>query len=275
MLIVASDITTEVYYSRVTERFKQAKLSQGEIDADSALQLYAAPLVLGYYAVSERRGEMTWASPNEGTVHYAQASDLVVALVQLEPDEALVQRFLDVVCELIEIVCGPLASYVLGKRSANHRQIGQLLDRACSSVLTDQLPPLLYPERVFLSQQIHKSTMEPLAKLWTGLDAIMAILSHSRVVRSFRLRGNMTPGCIRLLSSMYVELASPTVLFLPTQHGKRMFLAEQVEVYKDINLLVLSPLRPDEGERTVLADLYHWEELLLHLSRHRDKRGTQ
>lgn len=274
MLIVASDITTEVYYSHVTERFKRAKLSQNEdeIDADTALQLYAAPLVLGYYAISERRGEMSWSSPNEGTVYYAQASDLVVALVQLEPDEALVQRYLDVITELIEMVCGPLASYALGKRSPNHHQIGQLLDRACSSVLqSDQLPPLLYPERVFLSQQIHKSTMEPLAKLWTGLDAIMAILSHNRVVRSFRLRGNITPGCIRLLSSIYVELTTPIVLFLPTQHGKRMFLAERVDLYKDIDLLVLSPLRPDEGERTVLADLYHWEELLLHLSRHRDQ----
>ena len=87
----------------------------------------------------------------------------------------------------------------------------------------------MYPERVFLSSQISKSTMEPLQKLWTGQDSIIAIICQSKVIRSFRLRGNITPSSIRVLIGMYKSLETACVLFIPTQHGKRMFLAERVE----------------------------------------------
>ena len=52
MLIVASDISTEIYFSRVSQQFRQAKLEFEGFDGESALQLYAAPLILGFYAVS-------------------------------------------------------------------------------------------------------------------------------------------------------------------------------------------------------------------------------
>ena len=43
---------------------------------------------------------------------------------------------------------------------------------------------------------------------------------------------------------------------------------EKIEVHENIDLIVLSPIKSDETERNFLSDLYHWEELLLHLSRH-------
>ena len=52
MLIVASDISTEIYFSRVSQQFRQTKLEFDGFDGESALQLYAAPLILGFYAVS-------------------------------------------------------------------------------------------------------------------------------------------------------------------------------------------------------------------------------
>ena len=52
MLIVASDISTEIYFSRVSQQFRQAKLEFDGFDGESALQLYAALLILGFYAVS-------------------------------------------------------------------------------------------------------------------------------------------------------------------------------------------------------------------------------
>jgi hypothetical protein len=73
MLIVASDISTEVYFSYVTEAFKREKLEGDEsFDPDSRLQLYAAPLILGYYAICERDGSSKWESPQEGTIYYTQ-----------------------------------------------------------------------------------------------------------------------------------------------------------------------------------------------------------
>ena len=104
------------------------------------------------------------------------------------------------------------------------------LNQAASALLDGaSIPPLMYPERVFLSSQISKSTMEPLQKLWTGQDSIIAIICQSKVIRSFRLRGNITPSSIRVLIGMYKSLETACVLFIPTQHGKRMFLAERVE----------------------------------------------
>ena len=84
MLIVASDISTEIYFSRVSDEFQKEKLATIEgFDEDSALQLYAAPLILGFYAISERDGSNVWESPQEGSVFYTQASDLVIMVVQL------------------------------------------------------------------------------------------------------------------------------------------------------------------------------------------------
>ena len=151
-------------------------------------------------------------------------------IVQLKPDSELVDKYLEIVSELIEMICGPLASYALSKRSNSGKQLTMLLDQA-ASVLFDgsSIPPLMYPERVFLSSQISKTTMEPLQKLWTGQDSIIAVICQSKVIRSFRLRGNITPSSIRVLIGMYKSLETACVLFIPTQHGKRMFLAERVE----------------------------------------------
>ena len=98
-----------------------------------------------------------------------------------------------------------------------------------------------YKERVFLSNQIHKSTMEPLQKLWTGQDSIIAIICQAKVIRSFRLRGNITPSSIRILAQIYTAITTPTVLFIPTQHGKRMFLADKVEIFDSIDMLGQGP----------------------------------
>ena len=51
-------------------------------------------------------------------------------IVQLEPDEELVDKYLEIISELIEMICGPLASYALAKRSNNGKQLTMLLDQA-------------------------------------------------------------------------------------------------------------------------------------------------
>ena len=54
----------------------------------------------------------------------------MVMIVQLEPDEELVDKYLEIISELIEMICGPLASYALAKRSNNGKQLTMLLDQA-------------------------------------------------------------------------------------------------------------------------------------------------
>ena len=90
MLIVASDISTEIYYSHISSEFEEAKLSGNQdFDRDSRLQLYAAPLILGYFAVSERNGDTKWTSPQNDVVHYSMASDMVLLVIQLENNQEL------------------------------------------------------------------------------------------------------------------------------------------------------------------------------------------
>ena len=136
MLIVASDISTEVYFSYHSDAFRREKLDGDDnFDPDSRLQLYAAPLILGFYAICERNGSSMWESPQEGRIYYIQAwvmqcesrlkiasvstlrkaSDLIVMIVQLEEDEILANRYLAFFAELIELICGPLASYSLSR----------------------------------------------------------------------------------------------------------------------------------------------------------------
>ena len=154
MLIVASDISTEIYFSRVSEEFQKEKLATIEgFDEDSALQLYAAPLILGFYAISERDGSNVWESPQEGSVFYTQASDLVIMVVQLVKDEQFAEKYLEIVAELIELICGPMASYSLSKRSANQYQLSELLNRAADDLLSgSDIPPLMFPGKWSLSK---------------------------------------------------------------------------------------------------------------------------
>ena len=79
MLIIASDISTEIYFSFVSATFESSKLNgNSDFDPDSRLQLYAAPLILGYFAVSERSGTSEWTSPQGDVVYYQMASDMVL-----------------------------------------------------------------------------------------------------------------------------------------------------------------------------------------------------
>ena len=271
MLIVASDISTEIYYSHISSEFEEAKLSGNQdFDRDSRLQLYAAPLILGYFAVSERNGDTKWTSPQNDVVHYSMASDMVLLVIQLEDnqDELLAGKYLTFMTELIELLCGPLASYSLSKKSSNQIELNEILSAATESFLSNPLPPLMLPERVFLSNQLHKSTLESLQKIWSGSsEYISALVCNSKVVRSYRLRGNFTPSTIKILCQL--DIPKPRILYVTTQHGKRMFLAQRIAVYSGIYLLILSPVRSEESEKTFLSDLYLWEDLLLHLSRHR------
>jgi len=109
MLIVASDISTEIYYSHISSEFEEAKLSGNQdFDRDSRLQLYAAPLILGYFAVSERNGDTKWTSPQNDVVHYSMASDMVLLVIQLEDnqDELLAGKYLTFMTELIDFYDG-------------------------------------------------------------------------------------------------------------------------------------------------------------------------
>ena len=270
MLIVASDISTEIYYSHISSEFEEAKLSGNQdFDRDSRLQLYAAPLILGYFAVSERNGDTKWTSPQNDVVHYSMASDMVLLVIQLEgnQDELLAVKYLTFMTELIELLCGPLASYSLSKKSSNQIELNEILSAATESFLSNPLPPLMLPERVFLSNQLHKSTLESLQKIWSSSsEYISALVCNSKVVRSYRLRGNFTPSTIKILCQL--DIPKPRILYVTTQHGKRMFLAQRIAVYSGIYLLILSPVRSEDSEKTFLSDLYLWEDLLLHLSRH-------
>ena len=51
MLLLVSDVSTEVYYYRMTDDFRNTKENNPNLDEESWVQLYAAPLVLGYYAI--------------------------------------------------------------------------------------------------------------------------------------------------------------------------------------------------------------------------------
>ena len=55
MLLVASDLSTEVYFYRVSEAFKKSRQKESDnlenFDEESWVQLFAAPLCLGYYAI--------------------------------------------------------------------------------------------------------------------------------------------------------------------------------------------------------------------------------
>ena len=272
MLIVASDISTEIYYSHISSEFEEAKLSgnQSDFDLDSRLQLYAAPLILGYFAVSERNGDTKWTSPQNDVVHYSTASDMVLLVIQLEDaqDELLAAKYLTFMTELIELLCGPLASYSLSKKSSNQIELHEILSAATTAFLSScSFPPLMLPERVFLSNQLHKSTLESLQKIWSSSsEYISALVCNAKVVRSYRLRGNFTPSTIKILCQL--DIPKPRILYVTTQHGKRMFLAQRVAVYSGIYLLILSPVRSEDSEKTFLSDLYLWEDLLLHLSRH-------
>ena len=67
MLILASDESTEIYYYHVTDAFleKKGRRNYESFDEASWVQLYAAPLILGFYAICERSGEPRWVSEFE------------------------------------------------------------------------------------------------------------------------------------------------------------------------------------------------------------------
>lgn len=105
MLLVASDVSTEVYYYRITDAFCKSKQRDRspQMDEESWVQLFSAPLCLGYYAICERTGESFWDSPQEGMIYYRKSSDLVLLIIQNDPDELVAIQCLDLLAELIEV----------------------------------------------------------------------------------------------------------------------------------------------------------------------------
>ena len=68
-------------------------------------------------------------------------------------------------------------------------------------------------------------------------------------------------------------ISDADVLFVGTNHGRKLMLAQRVNVIDDIFLLILTPASfhkgsSDDTDRSFLADLYHWETILNHLSQH-------
>ena len=53
MLLVASDLSTEVYFYFISEKFRETRSNgaNSEFDEESWVQLFAAPLCLGFYAI--------------------------------------------------------------------------------------------------------------------------------------------------------------------------------------------------------------------------------
>ena len=53
MLLVASDLSTEVYFYFISDGFREARSNGAnvEFDEESWVQLFSAPLCLGYYAI--------------------------------------------------------------------------------------------------------------------------------------------------------------------------------------------------------------------------------
>ena len=83
------------------------------------------------------------------------------------------------------MICGPLASYSLSNRNPNRVRLHSLIKSTFELLIEENLPPILYPERVFLSSQVHKSTVDSLNKVWknstANSDSICALICHSKV----------------------------------------------------------------------------------------------
>ena len=98
-------------------------------------------------------------------------------IVQLEEDELIADKYLSFFAELIEFVCGPLASYSLSRRSPVQSELSTIITNATELFFKGSLlPPLLYPQRVFLSNQLYKSTVESLQKVWMGNNEFISAL---------------------------------------------------------------------------------------------------